>query len=104
MKEMSEEVDGRDFSVPGNDTSGYIGVSPEYMTYANETERPRLTDLEKWNHTDQLDHLEGNLDEDFEPEDDGDIEGTGEDADPEETVTTLPAEPAAPAALVIGSI
>lgn len=28
------------YAVEGNDTSGYIGVSPEYATYANETEAP----------------------------------------------------------------
>lgn len=28
------------YAVEGNDTSQYIGVSPEYMTYANETEKP----------------------------------------------------------------
>lgn len=31
---------GREFAVEGNDTDGYIGVSPEYRTYANETEAP----------------------------------------------------------------
>lgn len=57
-----EEVvtDGRDYRVEGNDVSGYIGVSPEYMTYANETERPLLTSQEEWNYTHNLDHLEGN--------------------------------------------
>lgn len=28
------------YAVEGNDTSGYIGVSPEYMTYASATEAP----------------------------------------------------------------
>ena len=28
------------YAVDGNDTSAYVGVSPEYQTYANETERP----------------------------------------------------------------
>lgn len=28
------------YAVNGNDTSAYVGVSPEYMTYANETEKP----------------------------------------------------------------
>jgi hypothetical protein len=28
------------FAVEGNDTSAYVGVSPEYMTYSNETEKP----------------------------------------------------------------
>lgn len=30
------------FAVEDNDTSEYLGVSPEYATYANETERPLL--------------------------------------------------------------
>lgn len=32
--------DGRDFRVEGNDVENYVGVSPEYATYANETEAP----------------------------------------------------------------
>ena len=51
---------GRDFRVEGNDVSGYLGVDPEYMTYANETERPHLTDQERYDFTDQYSHLEGN--------------------------------------------
>jgi hypothetical protein len=36
-----EEVEpGREFAVEGNDLSGYVGVSPEYQNYANETEAP----------------------------------------------------------------
>lgn len=61
-------TDGRDYTVEGNDTSGYIGVSPEYMTYANETEKPLLTAQEEWDYTHNLDHLEGNADEDVEKE------------------------------------
>lgn len=30
----------RNFAVEGNDLSGYLGCDPEYMTYANESERP----------------------------------------------------------------
>lgn len=30
----------RSFVVEGNDTSAYVGVSPEYANYANETEKP----------------------------------------------------------------
>lgn len=37
---------GRDFRVEGNDVDGYIGVSAEYRTYANETEKPYVTDGE----------------------------------------------------------
>ena len=54
---------GRDFAVPGNDVSGYIGVSPEYMTYANPANQPRLTDLERFELTDQYDHLIDNADD-----------------------------------------
>lgn len=32
--------------VPGNDLTGYLGVSPEYMNYANPTEKPILTEEE----------------------------------------------------------
>lgn len=32
------------YAVEGNDTSGYLGVSHEYMTYANETEKPHTAD------------------------------------------------------------
>lgn len=35
-----QETDGRDFRVEGNDVSEYDNVSPEYMTYAEETQRP----------------------------------------------------------------
>jgi hypothetical protein len=35
---------GRDFRVEGNDVDGYIGVSPEYRGYANETDKPYVTD------------------------------------------------------------
>ncbi len=34
-------------TVEGNDLSGYVGVDPMYQNYANETERPYLTDEEK---------------------------------------------------------
>lgn len=37
-------TEGRDFRVEGNDTSSYIGTSPEYQTYANETEAPLESD------------------------------------------------------------
>lgn len=40
-------ADGRDFRLPGNDTSGYVGVSPEYRNYADGTHRPILTDAER---------------------------------------------------------
>lgn len=34
--------DGRDYTVEGNELDGYVGVSPEYMNYANETEKPEI--------------------------------------------------------------
>jgi hypothetical protein len=37
-------TEGRDFRVEGNVVDGYIGVSPEYRTYAQETEKPLLSD------------------------------------------------------------
>lgn len=76
-------IEGRDYRVEGNDVGGYLGVSPEYMTYANETEKPLLTDQEKWDYTNQLDHLEGNADEEVESEKSDETEETGEPIDPE---------------------
>lgn len=60
---MTDSTEGRNYRVEGNDTSGYVGVSPEYMTYANKTEKPELTDTEKWD-LGLLSHLEGNHNED----------------------------------------
>lgn len=37
---VQEMQDGRTFQVAGNDTSGYIGVSPEYRGYADDTHKP----------------------------------------------------------------
>lgn len=34
-------------TVEGNDLSGYVGVDPMYQHYANETEKPYLTDDER---------------------------------------------------------
>lgn len=62
----------RDYRVEGNDVRDYVGVDPEYMTYANATEAPMLTDTERYDQTTQYDHLEGNADEVSE-ELDGDI-------------------------------
>jgi hypothetical protein len=33
-------VEGRSYEVEGNDTSDYVGASPEYRTYAEETHKP----------------------------------------------------------------
>lgn len=54
---------GYDYRVDGNDASGYIGVSPEYQTYANPLNKPMLSDAERLLHTDQYDHLIGNADD-----------------------------------------
>jgi hypothetical protein len=35
--------DARNLAVEGNDLNGYIGVSPEYMSYADETHKPFST-------------------------------------------------------------
>ena len=45
----------RSMVVPGNDLTGYIGVSPEYMNYANATEKPILTEAEAHLFTDLTD-------------------------------------------------
>ena len=37
-------TEGRDFRVDGNVVDGYIGVDPEYRTYASPTEKPLLSD------------------------------------------------------------
>jgi len=44
------------------DVGDYIGVSPEYMNYANDYDKPILTDKERLQFTDQYDHLVGNAD------------------------------------------
>lgn len=51
---------GRDFRVEDNDVDGYIGVNAEYRTYANETERPYITDedVEVLTRTGQLTDVE----------------------------------------------
>jgi len=36
--------DGRDFRVDGNEVTNYVGTSPEYATYANDTEAPLAAD------------------------------------------------------------
>ena len=51
IEEQEITDEGRSFAVEDNDLDHYVGVSPEYMTYANETEKPMLTD-------DEIDALE----------------------------------------------
>jgi hypothetical protein len=43
-KPSVNEGDGRDFRVEDNETENYLGVSPEYATYANETEKPGFSE------------------------------------------------------------
>ena len=38
--ESAREIAKENYAVKGNDLSGFRGVSPEYMTYASETEKP----------------------------------------------------------------
>lgn len=42
----------RSFAVPGNDLRGYIGVAPEYMTYANPNDKAIITEEEAYLYTD----------------------------------------------------
>jgi hypothetical protein len=62
--------EARNFAVEGNDLSGYIGVSPEYMTYADETQKPYSTDEEVLSPAEQLMFQE-----------DGDDDAKADDAD-----------------------
>lgn len=59
-----EEHDGYQHVLSGNDRRDFVGVTPEYMNYANEYDRPILTDEERLKFTDQYDHLIGNANED----------------------------------------
>lgn len=34
------------YAIEGNDTSGYVGVDPCYQGYANETDKPIITEAE----------------------------------------------------------
>lgn len=36
--------EARDFAVEGNDTSGYVGVAPEYQTYGDPNQAPLLAE------------------------------------------------------------
>lgn len=57
----------RSFAVPGNDLTGYIGVAPEYMTYADPTHKPYLTEAEAYLYTDlSNEEILGNRDREFE--------------------------------------
>lgn len=43
-REAADANDGRDYRVEGNKTDEYVGTSPEYATYANDTEKPLASD------------------------------------------------------------
>lgn len=47
MTDEEKAPEARVFALEDNDLSGYVGVSPEYRTYANETDKPMLSDDEK---------------------------------------------------------
>lgn len=68
------EFGGRDYRVEGNNTDAYIGVSPEYMTYANEAHKPLATDYELLEFTDVYDHLIDNGDDDGNPIEDTEVD------------------------------
>lgn len=65
--EASTEPTPRVMVVPGNDLRGYIGVSPEYMNYADPTHKPYLTEDEARLFTD--------MDEEMLTEEMPDVEG-----------------------------
>lgn len=39
-----DDGNGRTYAVEGNKTDGYLNTSPEYQTYANDTEKPLRAD------------------------------------------------------------
>lgn len=80
---------GRDFRVEGNDVSGYIGVDPEYQTYANEHDKPLLTDVERFNLTDQYDHLIGNADDEVEAAEGDEAAESAEETEEPETAAPV---------------
>lgn len=47
VDEERESTEGRSFRIEGNDTSGYVGVDPEYRNYANETDKPIIGDEQR---------------------------------------------------------
>ncbi len=91
-------VDGRDYRVEGNDISGYVGVDPEYMTYANETEKPLNTAQEQWD-LGLLDHLEGNMDKAEECDETAEAEADETEAEESEAPVEETEAPPAPATL-----
>jgi len=44
FKGAQDDGKARTYVVEDNDTSGYIGTSGEYVTYANDTEKPVIAD------------------------------------------------------------
>lgn len=77
------DSEARNFAVEGNDLSGYIGVDPEYMTYADETHKPYSTDEEVLPPAEQLMFEEG---------DDEDDEGDDPDQVPNKTQAEVQAK------------
>lgn len=86
---IRDEPDG-----PAQDARDFIGVTEEYRTYANHYDAPILTDTERFVHTNQYDHLTGNVDEapaDEVPADDkAPLEGPADEVEVEKTRGDLP--------------
>ena len=52
--EPPEDDEGREYAVEGNELDEYVGANPEYMTYANETEKPYASEGAEAEVTDQF--------------------------------------------------
>lgn len=48
MSDQPENTPAGSYRVAGNDTSHYLGVDNEYMNYADETQKPSLTEEEQF--------------------------------------------------------
>jgi hypothetical protein len=48
MSDQPENTPAGSYRVAGNDVSGYLGVDNEYMNYADETQKPSLTEEEQY--------------------------------------------------------
>lgn len=88
--EQPENTPAGSYRVAGNDVSGYLGVDNEYMNYADETQKPSLTEEEAFLFLPvPVEVAEDESDEDAEAEDED-----GEDADDKQSVTLTPQRPA----------